>query len=145
MVILGKNGEMHEQLVSYDEEGGGEMDTNGYDVSILNSARNDGAVLPRAPGVYATVNKPPAARRDMASMIEVKKDEADQERDGGPYDTLHIYGYEGPDSLVGSLSSLESCSDDGSLDYDILNDWGPRFKTLAELYGIEPSENQYTY
>ncbi|XP_048886699.1 cadherin-5 [Brienomyrus brachyistius] len=144
-VILGKNGEIHEQLVSYDEEGGGEMDTNGYDVSILNSARNDGAVLPPPPGVYAAVNKPPAVRRDMATMIEVKKDEADHERDGGPYDTLHIYGYEGPESLVGSFSSLESRSDDASLDYDILNDWGPRFKTLAELYGIEPSENQYTY
>lgn len=25
------SGEIHEQLVTYDEEGGGEMDTNGYD------------------------------------------------------------------------------------------------------------------
>lgn len=24
------SGEIHEQLVTYDEEGGGEMDTNGY-------------------------------------------------------------------------------------------------------------------
>lgn len=29
------SGEIHEQLVTYDEEGGGEMDTNGYDKSVL--------------------------------------------------------------------------------------------------------------
>lgn len=27
------SGEIHEQLVTYDEEGGGEMDTNGYDAA----------------------------------------------------------------------------------------------------------------
>ncbi|KAL2088638.1 hypothetical protein ACEWY4_015537 [Coilia grayii] len=137
LVALGKSsGEIHEQLVTYDEEGGGEMDTNGYDVSILTSARHDGALLP-GPGVYARVNKPPACKGDMAAMIEVKKDEADHDRDGAPYDTLHIYGYEGPGSLAGSLSSLESSSSGDSLDYDFLNDWGPRFRTLAELYGVD--------
>ncbi|TNN32839.1 Cadherin-5 [Liparis tanakae] len=29
LVGLKNNGEIHEQLVTYDEEGGGEMDTNG--------------------------------------------------------------------------------------------------------------------
>ncbi|KAJ8417762.1 hypothetical protein AAFF_G00226050 [Aldrovandia affinis] len=153
ILVLGKNtGEIHEQLVTYDEEGGGEMDTNGYDVSILTSARNEFAPLP-PPGMYAVVKKPtpvpspaPAAgRADMAVMIEVKKDEADHDRDGIPYDTLHIYGYEGPESLAGSLSSLATSSEDSNLDYDFLNDWGPRFKTLAELYGVDSSEDGYPY
>ena len=39
--------EIHEQLVTYDEEGGGEMDTTSYDVSVLNSARHGGAKPPR--------------------------------------------------------------------------------------------------
>lgn len=34
--------EIHEQLVTYDEEGGGEMDTTSYDVSVLNSVRHGG-------------------------------------------------------------------------------------------------------
>ncbi|KAG7468552.1 hypothetical protein MATL_G00144190 [Megalops atlanticus] len=144
MVASGKNSEIHEQLVTYDEEGGGEMDTNGYDVSVLTSARNEGSARP-APGLYAVVKKPPAGRADMAMMIEVKKDEADHDRDGIPYDTLHIYGYEGPESLAGSLSSLDTSSDDSSLDYDFLNDWGPRFKTLAELYGVDGLESDYPY
>lgn len=144
-VALGKmSGEIHEQLVTYDEEGGGEMDTNGYDVSILTSARHDASLLP-GPGLYAMVNKPQACKGDMAAMIEVKKDEADHDRDGYPYDTLHIYGYEGPGSLAGSLSSLGSSSSGDSLDYDFLNEWGPRFRTLAELYGVDCYPGDYPY
>ncbi|XP_036391289.1 cadherin-5-like [Megalops cyprinoides] len=141
-VALGRNsGEIHEQLVSYDEEGGGEMDTNGYDVSILTSARNEGS-LRQVPCLYNKVQRPPADRGNMAMMIEVKKDEADHDRDSIPYDTLHIYGYEGPESLASSLSSLEDSSfSDNDLDYDFLNDWGPHFRTLAGLYGVDSSDN----
>ncbi|XP_053473128.1 cadherin-5 [Ictalurus furcatus] len=141
VIALGKaSGEIHEQLMAYDEEGGGEMDTNIYDVSILTSARSDARLGPdpRPPAMYAIVKKPSACKGDMAVMIEVKKDEADHDRDGTPYDTLHIYGYEGSESLAGSLSSLQSSSSCGSdLDYDILNDWGPRFRTLAQIYGSD--------
>lgn len=127
-----------------------------YDVSILTSACNDGSLLrhpdclPRPP-LYAMVQKPrhhsqPAAcKGDMAAMIEMKKDEADHDRDGFPYDTLHIYGYEGPESLAGSLSSLESSSSGSSLDYDFLNDWGPRCRVLAELYGVEGADYYHQY
>ncbi|XP_066510536.1 cadherin-5 [Hoplias malabaricus] len=143
LVALGKSsGEIHEQLVTYDEEGGGEMDTNGYDVSILSSA-----CLRPAPGppVYAVAKKPSACKGDMAMMIEVKKDEADHDRDGIPYDTLHIYGYEGTESLAGSLSSLDSSSIGSNVDYDFLSDWGPRFRTLAQLYGADVSDSDSSY
>lgn len=101
--------------------------------------------------LYAMVQKPPhhpqptACKGDMAVMIEMKKDEADHDRDGFPYDTLHIYGYEGPESLAGSLSSLESSSTGSNLDYDFLSDWGPRFRTLAELYGVDGPEYYHQY
>ncbi|XP_026883433.2 cadherin-5 [Electrophorus electricus] len=147
LVGLGKSsGEIHQQLVTYDEEGGGEMDTNGYDVSILSSACQDCSVGPASgPAMYAVVKKPSACTGDMAVMIEVKKDEADHDRDGIPYDTLHIYGYEGPESLAGSLSSLESSSCGSNLDYDVLSDWGPRFRMLAQLYGVEGSDSDSSY
>ncbi|XP_045149841.1 cadherin-5 [Echinops telfairi] len=145
----GKNvPEIREQLVTYDEEGGGEMDTTSYDVSVLNSVRRGGphpAPSPDArPQLYAQVQKPPrrgpglpSAPGEMAAMIEVKKGEADHDGDGPPYDTLHIYGYEGAESIAESLSSLGTDSSDSDVDYDFLNDWGPRFKMLAELYGSE--------
>ncbi|XP_071335980.1 cadherin-5 isoform X1 [Trachinotus anak] len=153
LASMKNSGEIHEQLVTYDEEGGGEMDTNGYDVSILTSACHDGSLLRHPdrhphPSLYAMVQKPPqptACKGDMAAMIEVKKDEADHDRDGFPYDTLHIYGYEGPESLAGSLSSLESSSTASNLDYDFLNDWGPRFRTLAELYGVDGPDYYHQY
>ncbi|OXB84046.1 UNVERIFIED_CONTAM: hypothetical protein H355_015557 [Colinus virginianus] len=143
---LGRNvAEIHEQLVTYDEEGGGEMDTTSYDVSVLNSVRKNGIKPEVVHSTYAQVQKPPgnttSGAGEMEMMIEVKKDEADNDRDLLPYDTLHIYGYEGAESIAESLSSLESGSSDSDIDYDFLNDWGPRFKMLAELYGSEPNED----
>ncbi|XP_048371915.1 cadherin-5 [Sphaerodactylus townsendi] len=151
--VLRKNvAEIHEQLVAYDEEGGGEMDTTSYDVSILNSVRQSGMTSPRMtqdprPCVYSQVQKPPrhghglSGTGEMAIMIEMKKDEADNDGDLLPYDTLHIFGYEGAESIAESLSSLGSGSSDSDIDYDFLNDWGPRFKMLAELYGLEADED----
>ncbi|KAM8799476.1 CADH5 protein, partial [Eudromia elegans] len=143
---LGRNvAEIHEQLVTYDEEGGGEMDTTSYDVSVLNSVRRNGIKPEAVPSPYAQIQKPSenvtSGAGEMEIMIEVKKDEADNDRDLLPYDTLHIYGYEGAESIAESLSSLESGSSDSDIDYDFLNDWGPRFKMLAELYGSEPNED----
>lgn len=143
-LMLVKNpAEIHEQLVTYDEEGGGEMDTNGYDVSVLNSVRRNVVRskpdMEAYPGLYAQVQKP-SRNGDMFSMIEAKKDDADNDGECLPYDTLHIFGYEGSESIVESLSSLESGSSDSEIDYDVLNNWGPRFKMLAELYGLEHLE-----
>lgn len=145
--------EIHEQLVTYDEEGGGEMDTTSYDVSVLNSARHRGAKPPRPgrdvpPAVYAQVQKPPrhmplvrhGEPGDMAAVIEVKKDEADHDSSALPYDTLHLFDYEGSESIAESLSSLGTHSSNSDIDYDFLNDWGPRFKMLAELYSTDSQE-----
>ncbi|XP_014403280.1 PREDICTED: cadherin-5 [Myotis brandtii] len=101
--------EIHEQLVSYDEEG---------------------HLPPPKPGELG----------DMAAVIEVKKDEADQDSSGLPYDTLHLFDYEGSESIAESLSSLGTGSSDSDIDYDFLNDWGPRFKMLAELYSTDSPE-----
>ncbi|XP_061450182.1 cadherin-5 [Rhineura floridana] len=149
--VLRKNvADIHEQLMAYDEEGGGEMDTTSYDVSVLNSVRQSSMRSPRMtmetrPCVYSQVQKPPghglSGTGEMGIMIEIKKDEADNDGDLLPYDTLHIYGYEGAESIAESLSSLGSGSSDSDIDYDFLNDWGPRFKMLADLYGLDPNED----
>lgn len=59
---------------------------------------------------------------------------ADGDPNVPPYDTALIYDYEGEGSLAGSLSSIASGSSDGDQDYDYLNDWGPRFQKLANMY-----------
>lgn len=59
---------------------------------------------------------------------------ADNDPNVPPYDTALIYDYEGDGSLAGSLSSIASGSSDGDQDYDYLNNWGPRFQKLANMY-----------
>ncbi len=61
-------------------------------------------------------------------------DAADNDPNVPPYDTALIYDYEGDGSVAGSLSSIASMGSDGDQDYDYLNDWGPRFKKLANMY-----------
>uniref|UniRef100_A0A671X160 Cadherin 24, type 2b n=1 Tax=Sparus aurata TaxID=8175 RepID=A0A671X160_SPAAU len=62
-----------------------------------------------------------------------------------PYDSVQVYGLEGTGSRAGSLSSLES---EGEKDADKeewgtgLEEWGPQFKKLAQLYKDREKERE---
>ncbi|KAG1934918.1 cadherin-7 [Pimephales promelas] len=62
-----------------------------------------------------------------------------------PYDSVQVYGLEGTGSRAGSLSSLDS---EGSKDAEKevwgagLEDWGPQFQKLAQLFREREKENE---
>ena len=82
----------------------------------------------------------PVARPDgkyphIGDFIDDRLGDADVDPNAPPYDSVREYQYEGSNSINGSLSSLNSSSSASEQDYDYLNNWGPRFAKLAEMYG----------
>ncbi|KAJ7986042.1 hypothetical protein DPEC_G00346710 [Dallia pectoralis] len=147
--------DIRDNVLNYDEQGGGEEDENAFNIDLL---RNPVDLGPRPTCFYPPVSalprghqplrrdypdtlpspsyprKPPADPTDIEDFINDGLEAADHDPNVPPYDTALIYDYEGDGSLAGSLSSISSASSDGDQDYDYLNDWGPRFKKLANMY-----------
>ncbi|KAL7851664.1 hypothetical protein AOLI_G00220200 [Acnodon oligacanthus] len=150
-LIISKE-DVRDNVVSYNDEGGGEEDTQAFDIGALrhpeameesNKLRRD--ILPSEP-----LYPPPPLRRATAAPARDNADVRDfinqrvQEHDGSPtappYDSLATYAYEGNGSVAESLSSLGSVSSEGAQDYNYLSEWGPRFRKLADMYGGEESD-----
>uniref|UniRef100_A0A3B4Y9A4 Cadherin-1 n=1 Tax=Seriola lalandi dorsalis TaxID=1841481 RepID=A0A3B4Y9A4_SERLL len=133
-----QDNDIRDNIYYYDEEGGGEDDQD-YDLSVLHRGldnrpevfRND--VVPNF--MPAPQYRPrPANPEDIGNFIDDNLKAADNDPTAPPYDSLLVFDYEGGGSDAGSLSSLNSSSS-GDQDYDCLNEWGPRFKKLADMYG----------
>ncbi|KAJ8397468.1 hypothetical protein AAFF_G00437440 [Aldrovandia affinis] len=60
-----------------------------------------------------------------------------------PYDSVQIYGFEGKGSRAGSLSSLESEGEKEVVEeWGTVEEWGPRFQRLAELFWEREREKE---
>ncbi|NXE54594.1 CADH1 protein, partial [Casuarius casuarius] len=137
--LLPPEDDMRDNVYYYDEEGGGEEDQD-YDLSQLHRGldsrpeviRND--VAP--PLMAAPQYRPrPANPDEIGNFIDENLKAADTDPTAPPYDSLLVFDYEGSGSEATSLSSLNSSASDRDQDYDYLNEWGSRFKKLADLYG----------
>ena len=78
---------------------------------------------------------------DVGDFINGRLNDADGDPTNCPGDEVKVYDYEGSGSDAGSLSSLNSTSSGGDQDFDYLNDWGPKFGRLADMYGADGDES----
>lgn len=85
----------------------------------------------------------PDSEPNVGDFINNNLGKANDDPDAAPFDDVRLYAYEGAGSTAGSLSSLASGTDDNEQDFDYLNNWGPRFQKLADMYGQGESEEEW--
>ncbi|XP_040921355.1 cadherin-10a isoform X1 [Toxotes jaculatrix] len=137
-LIISKE-DVRDNVVSYNDEGGGEEDTQAFDIGTLrnpevmdaNKLRRD--IIPEMLFPFRRTS-PIKDNTDVRDFINGRLQDNDSDPTAPPYDSLATYAYEGSGSLAESLSSLESAATEGDQDYDYLSNWGPQFKKLAEMY-----------
>uniref|UniRef100_A0AAY4DY16 Cadherin-4 n=1 Tax=Denticeps clupeoides TaxID=299321 RepID=A0AAY4DY16_9TELE len=144
-LLIDPEDDVRDNILKYDEEGGGEEDQD-YDLSQLQQPESLDHIIGKGPGVRRVDERPviPESQYPIRPMVPHPGDigdfineglrAADNDPTAPPYDSLLVFDYEGSGSTAGSVSSLNSSST-GDQSYDYLNDWGPRFKKLADMYG----------
>ncbi|XP_072259906.1 cadherin-22 isoform X2 [Pyxicephalus adspersus] len=135
--------DMRDNVIKYNDEGGGEQDTEAYDMSALRSLYNlsEGSEA-GGDSSLASQRHPlpqwlPGAEMDFSlfrDYISRKVRMADQDSSVPPYDSFQTYAFEGSGSSAASLSSISTWSTTSEQDFSQLGSWGPRFRQLAALY-----------
>ncbi|XP_016310031.1 cadherin-18-like isoform X1 [Sinocyclocheilus anshuiensis] len=127
--------DIRENVVTYDDEGGGEEDTEAFDIAAL---RNPAAAeemrmrkdlqseVWRAMEAEALSPVLTLPDEDIHEVIKLKVVEADRDTSGPPYDSLQTYAYEGRGSLSGSISSLDLPETQSELDLSEVDNWALR-------------------
>ncbi|XP_025153787.1 neural-cadherin isoform X1 [Harpegnathos saltator] len=164
----GPDDDVRENIINYDDEGGGEDDMTAFDITPLQIPI--GGPIPEMGGklppckvtctlclfrLATKISREPMSDHErylsdplgpepnVGIFIEDHKKRADSDPNAPPFDDLRNYAYEGGGSTAGSLSSLASGTDDEQHEYQYLGAWGPRFDKLADMYGpAEESEEE---
>uniref|UniRef100_A0A8C7ZCE4 Cadherin 18 n=1 Tax=Oryzias sinensis TaxID=183150 RepID=A0A8C7ZCE4_9TELE len=143
--------DIRENVVTYDDEGGGEEDTEAFDIVALRNPaaaeelkfRRDIRPEARSQCGFAHGQRSPSVELDEVDVhkfIKQRLVEADMDASMPPYDSLQTYAYEGQGSPAGTISPLDSLGVQSEQEYNYLDDWGPEFQKLAELYGEAESD-----
>lgn len=160
--------DMRDNVIKYNDEGGGEQDTQAYDMSALRNLYDfpeakspdsgpDIRSLPQwiqanrvtggrggagAEGVTATAAAVAADFSLFKGYIRKKVEQADADLSVPPYDSFQTYAFEGTSSPALSLSSIHTLSTTSEQDFSYLSDWGPRFRQLAGYYAPGKQEEE---
>ncbi|XP_033901608.2 cadherin-22-like [Acipenser ruthenus] len=149
--------DMRDNVIKYNDEGGGEQDTQAYDMSALRSlydfpevkGGDSGPDLHSLPQWIQDQSQgdpnDSATASDFSifqSYICKKVEQADTDLYVPPYDSFQTYAFEGSSSPALSLSSIHTLSNTSEQDFSYLSDWGSRFRQLAGLYIVGHNEEE---
>ncbi|CAH2285593.1 neural-cadherin-like [Pelobates cultripes] len=151
--------DIRENVLNYNEEGGGEHDQNGYDLHKLKKplrinmqnlclASNNPPPFKVHLSLESHLNVPTRkSPEEIGATVPSFHDYVSQIVGAGDYDlkshsgdVLHSYFMEGHGSSAGSLSSLDSLAVEEDVNSDYLSGWGSKFDRLKELYQASDSQ-----
>ncbi|XP_076869971.1 cadherin 22 isoform X2 [Brachyhypopomus gauderio] len=147
--------DMRDNVIKYNDEGGGEQDTEAYDMSALRSLydfpevkRSDTTSDLRSLPQWVQTRAGGGGDVGVADFslfngyIRKKVEQADADPSVPPYDSFQTYAFEGGSSPALSLSSIRTLSTTSEQDFSYLSDWGPRFRQLAGYYAPAKPEEE---
>ncbi|XP_030634061.1 cadherin-22 [Chanos chanos] len=143
--------DMRDNVIKYNDEGGGEQDTQAYDMSALRSLydfpevknSDSGSELRALPQWIQGRVSGDGGAADFSlfkGYICKKVEQADADLSVPPYDSFQTYAFEGSSSPALSLSSIHTLSTISEQDFSYLSDWGPRFRQLAGYYAPQAGQ-----
>uniref|UniRef100_A0A8C2GZE6 Cadherin-12 n=1 Tax=Cyprinus carpio TaxID=7962 RepID=A0A8C2GZE6_CYPCA len=133
--------DIRDNVIHYDDEGGGEEDTHAFDMGTLRNPKVIKENLFRRdvkPELGLCPRRPIASQNsaDISNFISQRLQEHDGDTSAPPYDSLATYAYEGEGSVADSLSSIESLKGEMEEDYDYLNEWGFVSSPFLRMNGV---------
>ncbi|XP_065132483.1 cadherin-12a [Paramisgurnus dabryanus] len=135
--LMSSKEDIRDNVIHYDDEGGGEEDTQAFDIGTLRNPKgiDESAQLQKVrsddQGATPVLTE---EDEDIRAYIHHCLHEDHMSSSEPPYDSLVTYAYEGDGSVAESLSSIESWVIDSKEEYRSYCDWGPHFKTLAGIF-----------
>ncbi|KAL2097589.1 hypothetical protein ACEWY4_006796 [Coilia grayii] len=148
--LMSSKEDIRDNVIHYDDEGGGEEDTHAFDIGTLRNPkgvqeatlRRDVRPDGRSLSDLACAATSSEDGEDIRAYIHQRLTENHCSGSAPPYDSLATYAYEGDGSVAESLSSIESWDAPPEEEFECISDWGPRFKTLAGLFGEQESQSK---
>ncbi|KAG2461790.1 CAD22 protein, partial [Polypterus senegalus] len=148
--------DMRDNVIKYNDEGGGEQDTQAYDMTALRTLYDfpevkssdsgpDLRSLPHWIQNSSNADSEGSSATDFSvfrGYICKKVQQADADLSVPPYDSFQTYAFEGSGSPALSLSSIHTLSTTSEQDFSYLSEWGPRFRQLAGLYAAGHPEEE---
>ncbi|XP_061450651.1 neural-cadherin-like [Rhineura floridana] len=148
--------DIRENILNYNEEGGGEQDQDAYNMAELQMSLQTSPAysLYQKKGKRVELHNPLSCEFSPKERLEALSAglgssfssidfecylsgvvrHMDQQHHALPCDSLQVFYTEGECSEASSLSSLGSSGWDEDTTYGDMKEWGPKFEKLSELY-----------